>query len=257
MTKRWLANVLYWYPLVLALLGWEVLANSGLINSLLAPSLTDIGRALVRGFADGNLSYHAELTIVRLMIAFSAGAVLGVILGSAMGLSGRLEEALEPIFSFGYPVPKIALYPIIVFLFGLGTTPKIALAVIECMYPVAMATYHGIKMIDARDVWAARMMGANPRQIYFKLVIPRAAPYIMSALRISVHVALAVIVILEMIGDSTGLGYYIAYAAASFEFGASYAAIVVIVIIGFLIDRSLIFLRRKLVFWSNEQEQKI
>jgi NitT/TauT family transport system permease protein len=96
------------------------------------------------------------------------------------------------------------------------------------------------------------MMGASSAQIYFKVVIPRASPYIMSSLRVSAHIALATVVILEMIGDSTGLGYYITYTAAGFEFAASFAAIALVVVIGFVVDRLLILLRRKAVFWEGE-----
>jgi NitT/TauT family transport system permease protein len=101
------------------------------------------------------------------------------------------------------------------------------------------------------------MMGANKRQIYFKVILPRAAPYLMSSLRIAAHVALATTVILEMIGDSTGLGYYVTYTAASFEFGTSFAAITLIVILGFAVDRLLILLRRKMVFWENDTTQAL
>jgi ABC-type nitrate/sulfonate/bicarbonate transport system permease component len=203
---------------------------------------------------DGTLAYHAEFTIVRITIAFLGAMIVGITLGSAMALSGKFEEVIEPVFSFAYPLPKIALYPIIVFLFGIGTTPKIALTILECMYPIAVATYQGIKMVDQRDVWAAQMMGANNRRIYLNVLIPRAAPYILSSLRVGAHVALAVMIILEMIGDSTGLGYYVAYAAASFDFGASYAAILLVVVVGFALDRALILARQKIVFWEGATE---
>jgi NitT/TauT family transport system permease protein len=257
MARRIFLTMARWYPLLLALAAWEALANSGLVHPLLAPSLETIWKALVRGIESGNLIYHAEWTLARAGIGFGCAIVAGVAIGSAMALSGRLEELLEPIFSFGYPIPKIAFYPIFAFLFGIGTGPKIVLVFLECLYPIAINTYQGIKAMDYRDVWAARMMGASRLQIYVKVIIPRAAPYIMSSLRVSAHIALATVVILEMIGDSTGLGYYITYAAASFEFGASFAAITLIVVIGFVIDRLLILLRRQAVFWESDAVQAI
>jgi ABC-type nitrate/sulfonate/bicarbonate transport system permease component len=257
MIRRFVLNAVYWYPILLALAGWELLSKSGLINPLLTPSLGVIGRDLLDSMIHENLSYHAELTIARVAVAFLSAIVLGVTLGSGMALSGKFEEAIEPLFSFAYPLPKIALYPIIVFLFGIGTAPKIALTIVECMYPIAVGTYQGLKLVDQRDIWAARMMGAKRGMIYFKVLIPRAAPYILSSLRVAAHVALAVMIILEMIGDSTGLGYYVSYAAASFEFGKSYAAILIVVLVGFALDRGLIFLRRKIVFWEGNEIQSI
>jgi NitT/TauT family transport system permease protein len=257
MTRRVFWNVVRWYPLLLALAGWEALANSGLVHPLLAPPLEAIWKALVRGVENGNLVYHAEWTLARAGVGFGCAIVAGVAIGSAMALSGRFEDLIEPVFSFGYPIPKIAFYPIFAFLFGLGTAPKVVLVFLECLYPVAIATYQGIKAMDYRDVWAARMMGASQFQIYRKVVIPRAAPYIMSSLRVSAHIALATVVILEMIGDSTGLGYYITYTAASFEFSASFAGVAVIVVIGFVVDRLLILLRKMAVFWENDAVQII
>jgi len=257
MVRAIATNVRYWYSVVLALAAWEALSHSGLVSPLLAPPLEVIWRALYRGFANGDLIYHAEWTLARAGIGFGCAILAGVAIGSAMALSGRFEELLEPIFSFGYPIPKIAFYPIVAFLFGIGTAPKIALVFLESLYPVAVNIYQGIKGLDRHDLWAARMMGANKGQIYFKVILPRAAPYLMSSLRIAAHVALATTVILEMIGDSTGLGYYVTYTAAAFEFGTSFAAIALIVILGFAVDRLLILLRRKMVFWESDATQAL
>jgi ABC-type nitrate/sulfonate/bicarbonate transport system permease component len=257
MTKQALVGLFRWYPLLLALAAWEALAHSGLVHPLLAPPLETIWAALAKGIANGNLLYHAEWTLARAGIGFGCAIVAGIAIGSAMALSGRFEEAIEPIFVFGYPIPKIAFYPIFAFLFGLGSGPKVALVFLECLYPVAISTYQGIKTIGDSDVWAARMMGANGWQIYLKVILPRAAPYIMSSLRVSAHIALATVVILEMIGDSTGLGYYISYTAASFDFGTSFAAVALIVAIGFAIDRLLIVLRRRAMFWERDDAQAI
>ena len=168
-----------------------------------------------------------------------------------MAMSGRFEEVLEPIFTFFYPIPKIALYPIFAFLFGLGTGPKIAVVFLESLSPVAIAVYQGIKTTPELDISAARTMGASRRQIFLKVLVFRAAPHFFSSLRIAAHVALATTIILEMIGDSTGLGFYVTYTAAAFEFNASFGAILMTVLIGFTVDRALVFLRRAVVFWDN------
>jgi NitT/TauT family transport system permease protein len=257
MLRHRLAACLKIYPILLALGAWELVSKSGVVNPLLAPSLETIWWALVRGLHDGVLIDNTEWTLARAGIGFVCALFAGVAIGSVMALSGKLEEAIEPVFAFGYPVPKIALYPIFAFLFGLGTGPKIALVFLESLYPIAVNTYQGIKAIDERELWAARMMGAGKLQIYRRVILPRAAPYILSSMRVSAHIALATVVILEMIGDSTGLGYYITYTAASFEFGASFATVALIVVVGFIVDRLLILLRRKAIFWDNDQVHTI
>jgi NitT/TauT family transport system permease protein len=251
--KAGLRNLLSGLGAILFLaLAWEALSYSQLVDQLLAPPLNSIFSALWRELQKGKLVGHAELTLIRAGLGFAGAVLAGIVLGSAMALSGRFEASLEPIFSFGYPIPKIALYPIFAFLFGLGTGPKIAVVFLESLYPVAIGIYQGLKAISPVDIDAARTMGANRRQIYFKVLTFRAAPAFMSSLRISAHVALATTIILEMIGDSTGLGYYITYTAASFDFDASFAAILMTVAIGFTIDRALVLLRRVVVFWDRD-----
>ena len=240
------------YAIVIAAVAWECLARSGLVSPLLVPSLQTIGAALYNGLASGEILLHTEWTLGRAAIGYGCAIIAGGALGSAMGLSGRFENMLEPVFSFGYPIPKIALYPIFAFLFGLSSGPKVALVFLESLYPIAVATYQGMKAVKRQDIWGAQMMGASASQIYWRVIVPRTAPYFMSAMRISLHVALATTVVLEMIGDSTGLGYYITYEAASFNFGASFAGIAVIVILGFALDRTLIWARRKFVFWEQQ-----
>jgi NitT/TauT family transport system permease protein len=240
------------YAVLLAVIAWECMARSGLVSPLLVPTLETIGMALYKGLLNGDILLHTQWTMGRTAIGFGCAVIAGVALGSAMALSGRFEGMLEPVFSFGYPIPKIALYPIFAFLFGLSSGPKIALVFLEALYPIAVGVYQGMKAVDRHDIWAAQTMGANPMQIYWRVIVPRTAPYFMSATRISLHVALATTIVLEMIGDSTGLGYYITYQAASFNFGASFAGIVVVVIVGFGLDRALIWARRKFVFWEQQ-----
>lgn len=241
---------LRWYSVPLALVAWEALSHSGLVHPLLVPPLETIAKALVDGVANGDLLYHSRITLARWALGYGMAIVAGTGIGITMTQSQRLEEMVEPIFSFGYPVPKIALYPIFLFLFGLGAIPKVSLVFLECLYPIAVNTYLGVKATERLHIWAARTMGANARQIFWRLFIPSAAPYILTGVRIGAHVGLATIVILEMIGDNRGLGYYIDYASASFEFARSFAGLATVVFWGFIIDRLLILLRDKIVFWE-------
>jgi ABC-type nitrate/sulfonate/bicarbonate transport system permease component len=235
----------------IACLLWEALSHSGMVDRLLAPPLESIAQAFVRDVYNGKLVLHAEWTLFRLFLGLALAVCAGIILGAGMALSGRLEEFLEPVFSFGYPIPKIALYPIIAFLLGLGSGPKIAIVCLESLYPIAINVYAGLKNVPRSDIDAARTMGASRFQIFYKVLAFRAAPSFFSSLRIAAHVALATTIILEMIGDSTGLGFYITYTAASFDFNASFAAVFTTVLIGFLLDRSLIMLQRAAVYWEK------
>jgi NitT/TauT family transport system permease protein len=244
-------RMLRWYSIPLVLLAWEALSRSGMVHVMLVPSLSVIATELMQGLSRGDLLYHSGITLGRAACGFTMAVVAGVVIGLLMGRSSRFEALVEPLFSFGYPVPKIALYPLFVFIFGLGTLSKIALVFLECLYPVAVNTYFGVKSVERIYVWAARNMGATQRQIFWRVLLPSAAPYIFSSLRIAAHVALITVIILEMIGDSVGLGYYVTFASASFNFARSFAGLAMIVFWGFLIDRTIIWVRNRVIFWEQ------
>jgi NitT/TauT family transport system permease protein len=236
------------YPLAVLLLGWQILATSGLTPPRLFPDLGQIlgaGRTFV---ANGDWYYHSWFTLQRTLVAFAIAAPCGVMLGALLARSRTGETLLEPIFSFGYPVPKIALFPIFTFLFGLGSTAKIAAAALEALYPITLSAYYGFRATDQVLIWAARGMGASQSRIFFKVLLPGALPYIFSSFRIGMHVALIIVVTLELIGENSGLGFFVTYAANSYKYALFFAGVGAIVLWGFLLDRCMVLLNRT-IFW--------
>jgi ABC-type nitrate/sulfonate/bicarbonate transport system permease component len=146
----------------------------------------------------------------------------------------------------------VALYPVFIFIFGLGHLSKIALIGLECLYPVAIHTYYGARGVNERYVWAARNMGASEVQVFLKVIVPAALPEIFAGLRIALPVALVIAILTEMIGATEGLGWLIAFASASLSRGQVFAGVVAIAAIGFVLDRLLTAVRRRLVFWEEE-----
>ena len=165
-----------WYPVPLVLAAWELLARSGAISKRLMPVSVDMAVAFVAAVASGDLLYHAGISLGRALAGYALAIAAGVLLGVAMA-RGRLFEALvEPVFSFGYPVPKIALYPIFIFVFGLGSLSKVMLIFLECLYPITINTYYGMRQVERVQVWTAYNMGASARQVFWRVLLPAAAP---------------------------------------------------------------------------------
>jgi NitT/TauT family transport system permease protein len=242
-----------WYSVPAALALWEALARSGLVSERLVPDLPTIAAALWSALLSGDALFHSGFTLGRTAIAFGAAVPVGLMLGGLLARSRLFEAMIEPVFALGYPVPKITLFPIFVLVFGIGGMSKIALAFLEALYPITIGAYYGMKSAERIHLWSARNMGASAPQLFWRILLPSALPHIFSSLRIALHVALIVIVVLEMIGDNMGLGYYVAYAAASYEYAASFAGIAVIVFWGFLLDRTTIAMRHRLVFWQRDR----
>ena len=241
-----------WYSIPLLLVAYELLGRSGLVSARTLPSLVLIGEQLWIYLANGELLYHAWITLYRAAAGFALALAAGVVLGTLMARSRWVEALVEPIFSFGYPIPKISLYPVFIMVFGLGTGSKVALVFLECLYPIAVHAHSGMRSADRVLVWAAANMGASRSQLFRKVLVPAALPTLFSGLRIALPVALIVTIITELIGESRGLGYFVTFHTASFEYARAFAAFVVIALIGFCLDRLLLAVRNRMIFWQKD-----
>jgi len=148
-------------------------------------------------------------------------------------------------------VPKLALFPIFIFVFGIGSLSKVALIFIECLYPIAIITYHGARSVDRVLVWSAENMGASRAATLRRVVIPATTPYIFAGFRVAVPVAMIVVVITEMISSADGLGYLVIYSLSSLRTDRMLAVVVVIAALGYALDRSLVALRDRLIYWEK------
>ena len=239
------------YPVVLLAATWELLAHSGLVSERLMPSLQQIFKALYTDLLSGQIAYHASISLARALSGFGLAIVVGVLLGVLMARSRIFEALVEPLFSFGYPVPKIALYPLFILALGFGSPSKVALIFLECLFPIALNSYFGVRTVDRKYLWSAANTGASRTRTFFQVLVPAAAPTIFSGIRVALPLSLVVVVLTEMIGDSSGLGYFISYSTASFTYDVAYAGVLSIACIGFVLDRCLVFLRNRIVFWER------
>lgn len=239
------------YPIAVLAVAWELIARSGLVSERLMPTLSHIFAALYAELLSGQIPYHAGISLTRALSGFGLAIVVGILLGVLMARSRIFEALVEPLFSFGYPVPKIALYPLFILALGFGSPSKVALIFLECLFPIALNSYFGIRTVDRKYLWSAANTGASRMRTFFQVLVPAAAPTIFSGIRVALPLSLVVVVLTEMIGDSSGLGYFISYSTASFTYDLAYAGIVCIAFIGFVLDRSLVFLRNRIVFWER------
>jgi NitT/TauT family transport system permease protein len=150
-------------------------------------------------------------------------------------------------------VPKIALFPVFTFVFGIGSPSKVAFTFLECLYPIVVTTYLGIRGIQTRLLWTAENMGADRWTILRRVIMPAAMPSIFAGLRIALPIAIVVVVVTEMIGDTQGLGYYVTIWSTRFRYANVYAGIIVIGACGFVLDQLLGWSRRLFIRWQPEE----
>lgn len=241
-------------PLVLvavAAVAWELTARSALWSPIVFPSLVNIAHEFALFVSRPDRLLEAWTSLYRALGGFALAAAVGVVIGILMGRSELVAGLLDPLFSGTYAVPKLALFPIFIFVFGIGSLSKVALVFLECLYPIVIMTYHGARGVDRVLLWSAQSMGASRAQILRRVVVPATAPFIFAGCRVALPIAMIVVVITEMISSADGLGYVVIYALASLRTDRMLAVVVAIALLGLALDRALVALRNRLVYWEK------
>jgi len=217
---------------------WELVAHLGTFPERLFPSLEQVAATFVRLTAAGILPHHAALTLYRLAAGFAIAALVGVALGIAMGRYRRAEAFLLPLVSIGAPIPGLAYAPLFLLWFGLGDSGAIVLVAFVSAFPVTLNTWTGVKAVKEIWVRAARTMGADDRRLFRHVIVPGAAPYILTGLRLALAQAWRILVAVEMLAAVPwGLGWLIFGAREFLNTDAMMAGIVVIALIGLGLEK--------------------
>jgi len=230
---------------------WETAAQSGRWSPLLFPSLTRIANELILFFTNSATLLEAWVSLTRALGGFALAAAVGILLGLLMGRSKLVAGLLDPLFSGTYAVPKLALFPIFIFVFGIGSLAKVALVFLECLYPIVIMTYAGARIVNRTLLWSAQNMGASRAAILRRVVIPATAPFIFAGFRVAVPVAMIVVVITEMVASADGLGYLVIYALSSLRTDRMLAVVVVIAALGYALDKAVVLARDRLIYWEK------
>jgi len=237
--------------LAVGVLVWELVARSGTFSPIIVPSITRIGYQFWLLAIQPESLVEAGHTLGRGLAGFALAAVVGVALGVLMGRSSLAAACLGPLFSGTYPIPKIALFPIFIYLFGIGSLSKVLLIFLECLYPIVLTTHAGSRAVNRVLLWSAANMGASRARILWKVVVPAVAPFIFAGFRIALPIAMIVVIITEMISSADGLGYLVMYSLASFKTDRMLAVVLAIALLGVALDRVIVRLRDRLVFWER------
>jgi len=248
---RHMTRVLPFLLVGIALAAWETAARSGLWSPLLFPSLARIAGELALFFTRTEMLLEIRVSLERALGGFALAAAVGILLGIVMGRSRLVAALLDPLFSGTYAVPKLALFPIFIFVFGIGSLSKVALVFLECLYPIVIMTYAGARDVNRTLLWSAQNMGASRAAILRRVVIPATTPFIFAGFRVAVPVAMIVVVITEMVASADGLGYQVIYAMSSLRTDRMLAVVIVIAALGYALDKAVVLLRDRLIYWEK------
>jgi NitT/TauT family transport system permease protein len=233
-------------PFIAAAAAWQAFSLLGPFPQKLFPGVETIIATFARLTVSGILPVHALQTVLRLALAFLLAAVIGVGLGIVIGRYRWIEDLLLPLVSIGNPIPGLAYAPLFVLWFGLGDIPAVLLVAFAAAFPIILNTWTGVRAV--KEIWirAAQAMGAADHQLFWKVVLPSALPYVLTGLRLGLARAWRVLVAVEMLTSvKLGLGWLIFGAREFLNTDVMLAGIAVIGIVGLLLE--------KLVFQKIEQ----
>ena len=216
---------------------WEILArNSGALAAYFPPA-SEVARTLVAIVRDGDLPPHVVASLRRFAEGYAIAAALAVSAGLGLGLSRRLYALAEPLIELLRPMPSPATIPIAILFLGIGDAMKIAVTVYACSWPILLNTIDGVRAIDPVLMNTAATFRLSAWQRFWKIVLPAASPQIVTGLRVSLAIALILVVTSEMVVSNDGLGFYILDRQRSFQISEMYAAIVALAVIGYALNR--------------------
>lgn len=232
-----------WIVPIATLAAWELLGRAELLPRYLSvPTL--VLAALWEITLDGELLAALTASVYRVALGFVLGVGAGMLVGLGAGLFPGVRHFFDPLVSFLYAVPKIAFLPIFLLLFGLGHASKISIIAFSCFFPVFVASRHAVLSVNKVLLWSAQNMGTPAPTMFFRVIIPAAAPQLFSGIRIGLAHAFVILFAAELIGSKAGFGTLIAEGEEAARFDLMFAGIMCFAVLGFLSDRILMAIRR-------------
>lgn len=243
-------NLCLFVSVTAALVLWTLVSQIPSISTVFV-SPARVWSALIKNIENGSLLVHVRDSLIRVLGGFSLGLVCSIPVAFLLGWYENFRVIVEPWIQFLRTIPPIALIPIVIATFGIGTSAKIAIIFFAVFLTMVVTIYQGVKNVDATLIKAARVFDANDTQIFFHVVVPAAVPFILTGIRLGLASALTTLVAAELTGAATGLGTMIQQAGMYFKMDVVLMGIVVIGIIGFILDKIVLLLEKKLTAWQE------
>jgi len=244
------------YAGLLSLLGglliWELVSRFLVANALFLAAPTQIFAAIVALAKTGELWRHLYVSAVEFALGYVIASVLGIAVGFAMAESATTKRALQPWISGLYATPTIALAPLFILWLGIGIWSKVLVVIFLVLFPVAINTEAGLRTTSERLIEMLRSFGATPRQIFFKVSLPSAVPFILAGLKLGIGRGLIGVVVAELFGSRAGLGRLIAQSADAFNMPDLFAGVIVLAAAGIALTAGFGWLETRLVPWTRD-----
>lgn len=235
----------------LLLLGlWELAVQRGWLNRIFFPPPSEVFVTLSRLIGDGSLFRDLGISLLRIGLGFALGGLPAIVLGLLMGVSAPLRAIVQPLAAAIYPIPKIALLPLVIVLLGLGEASKVATIAISVFFLMVLSVAASVQQVDPQHFEVARTFGARRSDLFWTVALPASLPGIMSSVKLGMGFALTLIIGVEFVGANEGIGHLIWNAYEIYAIDRMIAGLVAVAVVGWLITTLLDEIELLLVPWQ-------
>jgi 1,4-dihydroxy-2-naphthoate octaprenyltransferase len=249
-------RLLYFISPLMLLLVWELLVATGVLDRRFFPPPSEVLQRLVELIEDGTLITATVITLRRMAVGFLLAAIPGVLIGLVMGMSRTTRIVLSPLIAALYPVPKIALVPMVVILLGIGEASKYAIVVISVFFLVVINTMAGVLNVEERYFDIARNNGANRWELVWTVALPAALPSILTGINLGLGFALTVIVGTELLLPQGGIGALIWQSYQIYDIATIFAGLIVVALLGWGFNTAMVELERQMLPWRAVERSR-
>jgi ABC-type nitrate/sulfonate/bicarbonate transport system permease component len=238
-----------WIALALVIGLWQLAGSAGWINPLFLPSPSAIAAAIYKLAISGALWHHLSISIMRIGSGWILGTVGGIIVGFGIGLSSLARGVGITFISALFPIPKIALLPLLILWLGIGEQPKIATIALGVFFSTAISVYSGVDNVPRNLIRMAQSFNVPFASIVRRVIWPGALPSILAGFRITASVALLLVVSAEMIGAEYGIGAFVLQAGNLMQTDQLLAGVVILSLFGLAVGKLINLLETRLLHW--------
>ena len=236
--------------LLFALIGlWWLASHLQWVSKVFLPTPEAALESLLEGLLSGQLAGFARDTLVRMLLGWLLASLVGIALGALVGSSNTARTWIAPTLEFLRPLPASAVMPLAISIFGLSQGMVLFVVAFGAMWPVLLATVHGLASVHVRLREVSEALQLPRLAFVFKIGLPNALPDILAGMRLSMTISLIVAVVGEMIASQSGLGQAILLAARSYRASELFAGIALLGLIGFASNALLAAVDKKLLKW--------
>jgi len=242
--------------LVSVIVLWELLVRVGLVRALFVSSPSGIALATIDAIQDGSLGQSIAASLTEYFLGFSAAAVTGILVGLGAGWSRRINSMVSPWIAVLYAMPHVALIPLAILWFGIGLSYKVFFVFLISFFPIAINTLAGVQATEAHYLEVAKSFRASELRVFRTVVLPGATPFIMSGLRLGAGRAWIGVVVAELVGANSGLGFMIGQSSEMLDIGKMMMAIIVIGLFGMVFIELMRLVEKRFDAWRPELQSK-